>query len=146
MPSIRLNKKNKTIKVVNRKDTIRLTKDENNIKFSHTGKVGPIGIQGIQGETGAGVPEGGNVGQMLMKASDENYDYSWQDPILADKTYSQTFTVQSEVAVSHNLNKYPSVVIMDTANDLVDGSVRYNNNNQLTVSFSAPFSGKIVCN
>lgn len=43
MTEIRLNKKNKTIKIVNRKDTIRL---------QHTGKAGPVGPVGPQGPVG----------------------------------------------------------------------------------------------
>lgn len=49
MADIRLNKQNKTIKVVNRKDTLRL---------KHTGKIGPQGEQGPQGPTGATGPTG----------------------------------------------------------------------------------------
>jgi hypothetical protein len=47
MATIRLNKQNKTIKVVNRKD---------NINLQHTGHIGPTGDpgpQGPQGPTGA---------------------------------------------------------------------------------------------
>ena len=51
MADIRLNKQNKTIKVVNRKDTLRL---------KHTGKIGPQGEQGPQGPTGATGPTGPN--------------------------------------------------------------------------------------
>lgn len=43
MATIRLNKQNKTIKVVNRKDTIYLKR---------TGNPGPPGDQGIQGDPG----------------------------------------------------------------------------------------------
>lgn len=48
--------------------------------------------------------------------------------------------------VLHNMNKYPSVNIVDTANDEVTGEVRYNNLNQLTITFTAAFSGKAYLN
>ena len=48
--------------------------------------------------------------------------------------------------ITHNLNKYPSVTITDSANDEVEGEVRYNGLNSLTVTFSAPFSGKAYLN
>jgi hypothetical protein len=48
--------------------------------------------------------------------------------------------------INHNLNKYPSVTITDSANDEVEGEVRYNGLNSLTVRFSAPFSGKAYLN
>lgn len=48
--------------------------------------------------------------------------------------------------ISHNLNKYPSVTITDSAGDQVEGEVHYNGLNSLTVSFSAPFAGKAYLN
>jgi hypothetical protein len=35
--------------------------------------------QGAQGATGAGVPAGGTTGQILVKASNDDYDYVWLD-------------------------------------------------------------------
>ena len=49
-------------------------------------------------------------------------------------------------SITHNLGKYPSVSIVDSANSEVIGEVVYNTNNQLTVSFSAAFSGKAYLN
>ena len=46
MPEIRLNKKTKTIKIVNRRESLRLR---------HTGKTGP---EGPQGPVGPGGPQG----------------------------------------------------------------------------------------
>ncbi len=53
---------------------------------------------------------------------------------------------QSSWVINHNLGKYPSVTIVDSANDEVVGEVKYNSVNQLTVSFSAAFSGKAYLN
>ena len=39
--------------------------------------VGPMGTQGPKGDTGWGIPEGGTVGQVLVKNSDTNYDTAW---------------------------------------------------------------------
>lgn len=63
-----------------------------------------------------------------------------------DKHYEQSFTNQSSVTVDHNLGKFPSVTVIDTANDEVEGSVDHISINQVIVSFSASFSGKVVCN
>lgn len=55
MQTIRLNRQNKTIKIVNRTGALRLTRGEktvkvvnrrNNIRLQHTGKVGPQGDAG----------------------------------------------------------------------------------------------------
>lgn len=46
MANIRLNKQNKTIKVVNRKDTLRLKQEQHEINVKHSGKIGPTGPMG----------------------------------------------------------------------------------------------------
>lgn len=63
----------------------------------------------------------------------ENYVHDQQ-------TASTTWTV------NHNMNKYPSVNVVDTANDEVTGDVKYNSLNQITISFTAAFSGKAYLN
>lgn len=61
------------------------------------------------------------------------------------------FVFDKQVAASvwvviHNMGKFPSVSIVDTANDQVEGEVRYNSNNQLTITFTAPVAGKAYLN
>ncbi len=41
------------------------------------------GVQGIQGEVGAGIAPGGNTGQLLKKNSLKNYDTVWTDAVLS---------------------------------------------------------------
>lgn len=48
--------------------------------------------------------------------------------------------------VNHNLNKFPSVSVVDSANTKVYGGVVYNSENQLTLIFSSAFSGKAFIN
>lgn len=48
---------------------------------------------------------------------------------------------RQEWVIQHNLNKKPSVVITDTAGSLYEGDVFYNDDNNLTITFSAPFNG-----
>lgn len=48
--------------------------------------------------------------------------------------------------VNHNMDKYPSVNIVDSANDEVAGEVKYNSLNQITITFTAAFSGKAYLN
>ncbi len=47
MSQIRLRKTNKTIKLVNRRENIRLKKEENTISLKRTGGVGPKGDTGV---------------------------------------------------------------------------------------------------
>lgn len=67
-------------------------------------------------------------------------------PGSGDKNYVQAFTTVSSVTVPHNLGKYPATTIIDSAGDEVEGDIVHNTINQLTVNFSAVFSGTIFCN
>ena len=48
--------------------------------------------------------------------------------------------------INHDLNKFPSVSIVDSANDEVIGEVRYASATQIIITFSAAFSGKAFLN
>jgi hypothetical protein len=48
--------------------------------------------------------------------------------------------------VNHNLNKFASVNVVDTANSEIIADVTYNSANQLTITFSTPISGKAYIN
>lgn len=48
--------------------------------------------------------------------------------------------------INHNLDKYPSVSIVDSAGTWVVGDVSYTDTKNLVVSFSHPFAGKAYCN
>lgn len=48
--------------------------------------------------------------------------------------------------ITHNLNKYASVMVRDSAGDLVTGQVAWPSLNTITVTFSAPFSGEAYVN
>lgn len=48
--------------------------------------------------------------------------------------------------ISHNLNKYPSVSVVDSALSEVIGDIRYIDLNNITLTFSAPFSGEAFLN
>jgi hypothetical protein len=48
--------------------------------------------------------------------------------------------------VNHNLAKFPSVTVIDTANTVVNGEYEYIDNNNITLKFSAAFAGKAYLN
>lgn len=48
--------------------------------------------------------------------------------------------------VMHNLNKFPSVSIVDSGGSNVFGDIVYINDTTLTITFSTVFSGKAYCN
>ena len=52
----------------------------------------------------------------------------------------------SEWEVEHNLNKYPSVTIVDSGNNIVYAEVEYTNLNNLIIRFNSGNSGKAYLN
>lgn len=48
--------------------------------------------------------------------------------------------------IVHNLNKYPSVTVIDSANNMVIGEVHYPSINEVVIIFSGGFSGKAFLN
>ena len=48
--------------------------------------------------------------------------------------------------VAHNLNKFPSVMVIDSSDNEVIGDITYTDNNNLVITFTAIFSGKAYMN
>lgn len=64
-----------------------------------------------------------------------------------DLTYTHNQSSASATwNVAHNLNKYPSITIVDSANNVVIGEIAYVDTNNCTISFTASFSGKAYAN
>ena len=55
-------------------------------------------------------------------------------------TLSDTWTI------NHNLDRFPSVTVVDNSNNIVVGAVTYNNSNQIVISFSETVIGKAYLN
>ena len=55
-------------------------------------------------------------------------------------------TPSSTWTVTHNLGKFPSVSVVNSSKAIVYGNVNYINTNELTITFSAPFSGQAFLN
>jgi hypothetical protein len=69
------------------------------------------------------------------------------DPNGGDKNFVYTQLVASAVwNVVHNLDKFPSVSVVDDDQNQVFGSVVYNTVNDLTITFNGAFSGKAYIN
>lgn len=52
----------------------------------------------------------------------------------------------NEWYIKHNMEKYPSVTIVDSSHRVVIGDVEYQNRNELIVTFKSEFSGKAFLN
>jgi len=84
---------------------------------------------------------------------------SYGDPSTSVITFAATGTVTADRfftfvqasasatwTIEHNLEKFPSVTVIDSANNVVYGNTTYIDENNLTINFSAPFSGKAYLN
>jgi hypothetical protein len=64
-----------------------------------------------------------------------------------DKTFIFTQTAPStEWTVQHDLEKFPSITVVDTGKTVVIGDYTYVDNNNVILSFSAAFAGKAYFN
>jgi hypothetical protein len=65
----------------------------------------------------------------------------------ADKTFEYVQLVPSATwEIQHDLNKFPSVSVVNDNNILMYGETTYVDNNNLTITFSGGFSGKAYLN
>ena len=91
------------------------------VSLVNTGLLGPQGIPGPQGEQG---PPG---------LADLHYDH--------DQMSASAYWV-----IDHNLGKYPSVSVIDSAGACCEGFVEYITSNRVTITFSAAFAGHAYLN
>lgn len=67
--------------------------------------------------------------------------------VTSDAHYTHTQNASSSTwSVTHNLNKKPSVSIVDSADTVLYGAIEYTDLNNLTINLSAPTSGKAYLN
>ena len=65
----------------------------------------------------------------------------------ADKSFEFTQpTPSAQWTIQHNMNKFPSVSVVNNNNVLMYGETTYVDKNNLTINFSAGFSGKAYLN
>lgn len=112
-----------TVSVDDRANTTVSVSDEV-VSVVTAAEQGPVGAQGPAGPQGSQGPAGTG----------------------GDLTYTQSFSSVTSITITHNLHKYPSVMVLDTAGDEVECDVDLINANQLTLNFGIAFSGSVVCN
>jgi hypothetical protein len=95
-----------------------------------------VTVTEVQGTTLVANQKGNTVtvtGVIGGVSLDANYVYTQGSP-------SATWVV------THNLNKYCYVTVVDSADNIVVGEVLYNSLNQVTLTFAGAFSGKAFFN
>jgi len=64
-----------------------------------------------------------------------------------DKSFIFTQASPSKIwTIEHGLAKYPSVSVVDSANNIVVGDVQYISESKISISFAGAFSGKAYLN
>lgn len=67
--------------------------------------------------------------------------------LTGDKTYVYRKSIPASVwEITHNMDKFPSVTIVDSAGSVVMGEVTYESKNKLKVTFTAEFGGSAYLN
>ena len=73
-------------------------------------------------------------------------------PIIGNITYTHNQSSTSDTwVITHNLHRFPSVTVVDSGGTIVQGTVVYNSNKQLTITFfeggsALAFQGKAHLN
>lgn len=86
---------------------------------------------------------------MIWNTTKREYELS-DIPVTAgggDKTFTfAQSTAANTWYINHGLNKFPSVTIVDSGNNVVLGVIEYTDTNNCVCRFNAPFSGKAYLN
>ena len=65
--------------------------------------------------------------------------------VTSNVTYTYPVTTAADTwTITHNLGRFPSVTVVDTAGSIMTGAVIYNSANQLTVTFFSEGSAEAV--
>jgi len=65
----------------------------------------------------------------------------------SDKTFIYTqITSQSTWSITHALNKFPSITVVDDGNNVIIGDIQYISKSELTITFASAVSGKAYLN
>lgn len=66
-------------------------------------------------------------------------------PKISTYSYSQ-ISPETTWTITHNLGKYPSVMVVDSGGNIVTGNINYISENEITVTFNSAFSGVAYLN
>ena len=105
------------------------------------------------------------VGQMgVVNATSNNYNDLFNKPsingvilvgnktgaelgIVNDKNFVYVQATSSDIwEITHNLNKYPAVTVVDSGGSVVIGEIVYIDKNNVRITFTSAFSGKAYFN
>lgn len=120
MSSVTVQETNQTIVIDEGETTQTINITEEAANILEVGVQGPAGVNGADGVDG-------------VDGSGDLY-------------YEATLSGQTDITVTHNLGKYPSITVIDSAGDHIEGDYEYLTINSVRLLFSAGFSGKAIFN
>jgi len=143
-------------KVVNFIDVSNIVLIGSQVLISDTTDISKFGVFDWDSSVVSGNPDFYDIGLTLISgqgALEKDKEYfisllSWNPSGAGgDKTFvfSQGVPLY-QWDITHDLNKFPSVSVVNSFNEEVFGRVDYINKNRVTVTFAAPFSGQAYCN
>lgn len=107
-----------------------------------SGATGPVGQAGATGAPGATGAEGVSAYQLWLDAGNagtiDDFLANFQSGIYRHVQ----MTPASVWNIHHTLGRYAAVTVVDSAGSMVEGDVAYVSTSEVTISFSAAFSGE----
>jgi len=119
-----------------------LVSEQNDIsKFGHftidsytlKGAIYTLNLTNIGGNSNLDIDKFYDFAVFTLSSPDKTFEFDQGQPALV-------WTIQ------HNLNKFPSVSVVDTANTVVNSQVNYIDKNNITINNTAQFAGKAYLN
>ena len=110
-----------------------------------------ITSEGVRGADGRGLEYSWQGTYLGVKTSGEE-DYTYVNLASNSGTGEiETFVFTQQVSssvwtITHFLNKYPSVTVVDSAGSVVIGEITYLNLSTISIAFTSEFSGKAYLN
>jgi len=119
-------------------------------------ELGATGVDSVRGLDTAFIdmtptsPQTGNVevtASLSATGTPDNTTFLRGDNVWAKETFEFTqATPSTNWSIQHDMDKFPSVAVVNNNNVLMYGNITYVDKNNLTINFSAGFSGKAYLN
>lgn len=90
---------------------------------------------------------GDSAYEIWLKEGNEGSIQDFLNDLGADTFFIFKQNTPSKIwEINHDLNKYPSVTVVDSGDTIVYGEVSYLDKSKIKINFSGAFSGKVFLN
>ncbi len=112
--------------------------------------IGSVVVSGKKGDPGESYehPETHSA-NMIVENSERKFITSNEKAILENIQYNfihEQMVARDTWNINHNMSKYPSVTVVDSANSVCVGDIEYLTSNSLVIRFVGGFAGKAYLN